>query len=229
MDELSERRRLAIQQAAEVVLSRMAKQHAMGVTGLLSIYPKDKLLWGSVLPAIVTIIVFGLIVVTGVNIDDFLKRTVDTSVSILPNLLGFLLGGYTILIGFGNASLLKSATHIIEGRRISLFQMLSTIFALTIYLQSITLAAAVIAQFTLSIPLSAGTGFVGMLHDAVPTINKVSVVVFLFLLFYSILSLKDTVVNVFNFAQRYHYTLTEERLSDEYEARKKGKSNDTQQ
>jgi hypothetical protein len=214
-----------LEQAADIILGRMAKQHRTGLWGLLAIYPKDKLLLASILPALASIGVYKATGLAGIPCEKLLRHVVDSSVSILPNLLGFLLGGYTILIGFGNSALLKAATHVIRGRRISLFQMLSTIFALTIYLQSIALAGAVVAQFTLEIPLHAGPGFMGQLHDIAPIVNKIFTLSFLFLLFYSILSLKDTVVNVFSFAQRYHLTLTEDRLTDDQNARNGNGSN----
>jgi|GEM_PF-2317653 len=218
MDNNAERQR-QLEQQADAVLTRMAKQHRMGLTGLLSIYSKRKLLRGSIAPALLATCVFLTVKLAHLNDVEVLKRIADTGVSVLPNLLGFLLGGYTILIGFGNADLLKSSTRVIPGQRISSFQMLSSIFALTIYLQVFALIISLIIQFTLSIPLTTDKGFVGKVAEWAATINQTAIAILAFFLLYCIFSLLAMVVNVFNFAQKYHLALTEERLEDEYNKR----------
>jgi hypothetical protein len=201
-----------VKKRAKAFTSLLDWQHQMDLKGLLTLYPKDKLEKGIVLPIILTSIISFLLILVEVDPENFLKGIVESSISILPNLLGFLLGGYTILIGFGNAELLKETTTIIEGRSISLFQMISLIFALTIYLQAITLSIVIVAHFTLSIPIPLKPGLLSILYKIVPAVNIISIPILLLLLLYSILSLKDMVMNVFDFAQQYHLALTLERL-----------------
>jgi hypothetical protein len=198
----------------------LAWQHQSNLRGLIQIYPKDKLLRGSLLPLFFTIVVSIILIIAEVKAEVFLKEIVDSSLSVLPNLLGFLLGGYTILIGFGDVNLLKSTTTIVQGRFISLFQMLSSIFALTIYLQSLTLGIAIVAHFTLMLPMDSFYKISNKLHYLTEGINIVTIPSVLFLLFYSVLSLRDMVMNVFGFAQQYHLSLTQQRMTDEQAARK---------
>jgi hypothetical protein len=218
MDDNSEFKRLQLEQQADAVLARMTKQHRMGIFGLVAIYSKTKLLRGSIGPALLATCLFLTVKNAHLSSEVVLKHLADTAVSVLPNLLGFLLGGYTILIGFGNIDLLKSSTLIIPGQRTSLFQMLSSIFALTIYIQIITLIVSLIVQFTLTIPAK-GEGFVSELFKWSANINSSAIVIISFLLFYCILSLLAMVINIFNFAQKYHLALTEERLEDDYKTR----------
>ena len=70
-----------------------------------------------------------------------LKDITELVVSIFPNLLGFSLGGYAIVVGFSNNELIKNATKIGE---YSVFQQLSAIFAMTVLFQIITVAIALI-------------------------------------------------------------------------------------
>ncbi len=225
MDDNPERRRLEIEQQTDVVLARMAKQHRMGLPGIIAIYSKGNILRASIAPAFLAMCLFVTVKEAHLNCAVVLKQIVDIGVSVLPNLLGFLLGGYTILIGFGNNDLLKSSTRVIPGQRTSLFQMLSSIFALTIYTQVVTLVISLITQFTLTIPLVKGDGLVGTLYNQAATINNLAIPILSFLLFYCILSLLAMVINVFNFAQRYHLALTEERLEDEFNDRYPGQRN----
>lgn len=218
MDDNAELKKLQLERQADIVFARIAKQHRMGLFGLIAIYSKRKLLRGSIGPALLATCLFLTVKNAHLSSEVVLKHLADTAVSVLPNLLGFLLGGYTILIGFGNIDLLKSSTLIIPGQRTSLFQMLSSIFALTIYIQVVTLVVSLIVQFTLTIP-SKGEGFISELFKWSANINNVAIVIVSFLLFYCILSLLAMVINIFNFAQKYHYTLTEERMGDEYKMR----------
>lgn len=194
-------------------------QHRVDLLGLLSIYPKDKIIKGAVLPALLTLIICGYLLMSGESSQEFLKEVVDSTVSVLPNLLGFLLGGYTILIGFGDKELLKSTTTIVKGRSISLFQMLSSIFALTIFIQALALGIALVMHFTLLIHLKPGDGVMNFFFKAAPYVNGTALPLVLFLLLYSVLSLRDMVMNVFGFAQQYHLSLTKDRLQDEYQTR----------
>jgi hypothetical protein len=210
---------------AEALRRLLSWQHQVDLKGLLAIYPKDKVAKASILPGVLTAIICLLLYLAQVHAQSFLKEVVDSSLSILPNLLGFLLGGYTILIGFGDVELLKETTTLVEGRSISLFQMLSSIFALTIYIQSFTLAIAIVAHFTLLIPLPPKSFLGSFFQEVSPFVNIVAIPVFLFLLLYSILSLRDMVMNVFGFAQQYHLALTKERMSDRAKARREANKN----
>lgn len=207
-----------IERRLKIVEDRLAWQHQTTIKGLLEIYPKDKVLKGSVYPLLATLFIIIGLKLAEQQSYDIVKDVADTSVSVLPNILGFLLGGYTILIGFGNINLLKSTTRLVNGRQISLFQMLSSIFALTIFVQAFTLAIALFFHFTLKIPISEN-GNLSFLFSLVPFLNWAGSTILLFLLFYSVFALRDMVMNVFGFAQNYHLALVEERMADEAAAR----------
>ena len=210
---------------AKALEKQIRQQHSMGLSGLMIIYPKDKFLKGALLPTLLTLGICLLVILEEVSMQAFLQQIVESTVSILPNLLGFLLGGYTILIGFGNTNLLKANTRLAPNRSISLFQMLSSIFALTIYLQALALGIAVVAHFTLRIPLTPKPGLSLYLYEAAPVVNGIVAPLLLFLLLYSVSSLRDMVINVFGFAQQYHLALTEERMMNERDARRVANNN----
>lgn len=200
------------------------KQHQVGLRGLLAIYPTDKLTRGMMWPLIVTILVGGAVMLLGkTDNQKNLEDIAGIAVSVLPNLLGFLLGGYTILIGFGNVDLLKSATKVYPESGISLFQTLSSIFAVTILVQSLTLILGLVVHFGLQIEI-AKKGSFAWLYPMVPALDGVAFLALMFTLFYSVFALRDMVLNIFGFAQMYHQTLTLERIAAEAEARGQAKA-----
>ena len=195
------------------------KQHQVGLRGLLAIYPTNKLKRGIKWPLLTTAVVGGAMLLLGKNsAQQSLDDIAVLVVSILPNLLGFLLGGYTILIGFGNVDLLKSATKIYPESGISLFQTLSSIFAITILVQSLTLILGLVAHFGLQIEVGR-QGPLAWFYHAVPVLDGISFLTLMFALFYSVFALRDMVLNIFGFAQMYHQTLALERIASESEAR----------
>lgn len=199
------------------------KQHQVGLRGLLAIYPTDKLKRGIRWPLLTTVVVGGAMLLLGKNnTQQNLEDIAGLVVSVLPNLLGFLLGGYTILIGFGNVDLLKSATKVYPESGISLFQTLSSIFAITILVQSLTLILGLAAHFGLQIEVSK-QGPLASFYHTVPLLDGIAFVILMFALFYSVFALRDMVLNIFGFAQMYHQTLTLERLANEYEAKTQAK------
>ena len=66
---------------------------------------------------------------------DHLKVTSELILSFFPNLLGFSLGGYALVVGFSNLELIKRATKV-DGH--SIYQILNAIFALCIIFQVFT-------------------------------------------------------------------------------------------
>jgi hypothetical protein len=199
-------------------------QHQVGLKGLITVYPTDKLKAGAKWPLLVTIVVGMAVLLLGKDSNE--KNLEDISgmaVSVLPNLLGFLLGGYTILIGFGNVDLLKSATKVYPESGISLFQTLSSIFAVTILVQSLTLILGLVAHFGLQLQVSK-EGLFSWLYPLVPILDGIGFLALFFTVFYSVFALRDMVLNIFGFAQMYHQTLTLERFAAEAEARAQAKA-----
>ncbi len=60
---------------------------------------------------------------------EFLKKSVELNLSYAPNMLGFLLSGFAIVVGFSNISLLKTSVHYDKP---SIYQILSSNFSFQI-------------------------------------------------------------------------------------------------
>ncbi len=138
---------------------------------------------------------------------------VDATISVMPSLLGFLLGGYTILISFANSDLLKLMTRKTNNRNISVFQMLSCIFALTILLQSATLLLALVARFSMLNAIEPRDLL--WLSYTMTGLNYMFGFILLSLLLYTIFAFRDIITNIFNMTQLFHQSLLLQRLAGE--------------
>lgn len=126
-------------------------------------------------------------------------------VSIFPNLLGFNLGGYALIIGFGNTDLVESMTKINENKNKSIFQMLSGIFAFAIILQLSAFCFAFAVFFFNKLNLYTTCTYLAN------SVNTVTIFSLSFLAIWSILILFNLVANVFSFGQAHHFQLTIKR------------------
>jgi hypothetical protein len=147
-----------------------------------------------------------------------LSSFIDIGISLLPNLLGFSLGGYALIIGFGNVSLIKSMTRRLSNENGSLFQKLSAIFAFGILLQIssliLTYVAKLIIQFDVSLlpnSLSARSTIYGI-------VNVFASIVLLFFYYWTLFIIPFIVTNIFSFGQTHHMFLTVEKLKEDKHA-----------
>lgn len=125
--------------------------------------------------------------------------------TIFPNLLGFNLGGYALIIGFGNTDLIEAMTEKSKSQKISVFQKLSGIFAFAILLQLTGFMSAFLVNFAINLQFVAPNIFVFNI------VNSIATILLSFLAIWGILILFNLVANVFSFGQGHHLKLTIQR------------------
>jgi len=141
------------------------------------------------------------------NYVDLLKL-VDFNIAIFPSLLGFNLGGYALLIGFGNIALIKSMTESQEGKA-SIFQKLSAIFAFSILLQATVLILAIVIRYFTDIGLSFEVQDI-----TAATFNIALYFLLAFFSLWAIFLLPYVITNLFTFGQLHHFYLTIEKMKE---------------
>lgn len=136
----------------------------------------------------------------------YLQTITDLIISVFPNLLGFSLGGYAIIVGFSNTDLIRKATTI---KKHSIYQILSGIFAFAILFQVFCVVISFIVSFLIKTHMNEmfnmPNNFVG---------DIINIFVFLCMFFASLYSLVLTpyiVFNLFDLSQmnNFHYTMEE--------------------
>jgi hypothetical protein len=190
--------------------------HSPGFKGLWKNYGLKTLWRGLLIPLLFSLGVSFLIFLShpeGKDIEDLVLRIKDQSITIIPSLLGFLLGGYTFLIGFGNVDTLKTMTEPRGDSKTSYFQNTSSIFAFCILAQALTLLLAFFYEIASHIHLEK-IDSLSSISKYYTSINSIGFFIILLSLSYSIFLLPNMVLNVFNFSQVYHQKLAIQRIKD---------------
>ena len=188
--------------------------HKPGLAGILNIYTssvflkKPPFLISTLICAGITISIF----LYKVDPYLFLHGLIEQLLSMFPNLLGFNLGGYALIVGFGNTALLQAMTKPSNGVSHSIFQQLNAIFAFSIILQVLTLLLGFLLSLIDSLDFKTANFFLA------DFINILVTIPLLLLCFWSLLMIPYVVSNIFNFGQMHHFFLNNERISKERQA-----------
>ena len=193
------------------------KTHLPGFKGLCVIYSWKKF-WKSIIkPLITTLFIFLLFLLFSSDIIGIIKVLVELSLNVMPNLLGFLLGGYAIVISFGNENFLKSTSLISEKKPVSKYQIFSGIFAAT----TLSIAFSLIVAFLFSI-VSLVPVPLFVPDILIKIINYLALFLMLFVGIYAIFQIPTMIFNIFDFSQMFHIKLVSEI---EYDNQKKKQEN----
>jgi hypothetical protein len=132
---------------------------------------------------------------------SLLNKVVDIALSLFPNLLGFCIGGYALIIGASNISILKKMSKPLGKSNMSYFQILSSVFAMSLIIQCFTLFLSYVIHIVSLMELPAISNTIGVITNVF--------MLFLILLcsLLSIFLLYYTVVNIFNFGQTTHFSI----------------------
>ena len=155
------------------------------------IYSRENLKKSIWLPLVLT-------VVSGKASLDLIEYVASTILSVGPNMLGFTLSGYALMMGLSNSEFVRGLINFKEeGKDYSLFQSLNTIFAVVLGMMFLTTIvgafACIVVKAEISLP-EAWSSFIN-------AYNWVCLFVLMFLMYYTINAIKDVVINIFNFGQ----------------------------
>lgn len=192
-----------------------------GVRGIVKILVKKGTLKKS--PLIASVVV-GMSIIVIVSLTDknnlykLLTDTVDLLLSFFPNLLGFSLGGYSLIVGFGNLDLIKKGSKIDTH---SVYQILNAIFSLSIILQIFTTISCFVISWALKSEL---LGLWSMPVDwPAHVVNGMLLWLLSFAALYSLALTPYVVSNLFTLSQVNHLYLTIENLKEKQKELEKQK------
>lgn len=125
--------------------------------------------------------------------------------SAFPSLLGFSLAGYALIIGTINIGVMRMMSKPQEAMSdMSYFQFVSSVFALSVLVQCITLSLAFVVKVVLEqkwemvVDISSGW------------VNYPAYVFLMLLVIESLALLANTVINIFTYGQTVHFCLRQE-------------------
>ncbi|WP_409028826.1 hypothetical protein [Gracilimonas sediminicola] len=182
--------------------------HRQGLKGFVNIYPKEKLYSALKLPFAVSL----LLSIVFLNINDWnyldkIRGILDLSMQILPNLLGFMLGGFAIFLGFTDREFIEKISYFNPDEK-SLFQLISYAFTFSLLAISISLFVVVVSK------LIVGASSLLPFHYT-NYLNAFFYWVLLFLLLVTLYSLYQIVIILFDMAQSYHASLSIKKAKDQ--------------
>lgn len=184
-------------------------RHQYSIKGIFPKYIIRKFLcsYSMLVSIVITFVLSFLIMFFRVkDIFVLLEDIIDITLNLLPNLLGFCIGGYALIIGIGNIDALKKMSSPMKKRdNLSFFQILSSIFAGSLVLQCITLLLSFIIKILLKLKLPAYSNQIAII------VNSLTIISVLFFSVLSVVLLYYTVINLFNYGQSMHFLIRLEK------------------
>lgn len=187
---------------------RELKNHGTDIKTFWSIYGgfqngliKSGYFWFSLITSILGIILFYLI--DGIDAFSMIVHLNEKILSILPNIIGFNIGAYALIIGFGQKNIIDQMSIKLDDSKYTLFQHMGATFAFSVLIQSFT----IMVSFFLELFIESFQKL-NLCNLSISTINGLNGFIFYMLLFlsiYSVVLIPKIVLNVFGFSQLYHY------------------------
>lgn len=187
---------------------------ANGVTGwngVFSVYPLRKLWKGAIIPFLFLVISIAVYFMGKKHTPiDLMNKVADIITSGFPSIIGFVLTGYALIIGFSDTELVGKMARIeVDKEGHSYFEVVSSIFAVVLGVVVLTYITACLVSYVLELQISWPFD-----DNCADCFNTLFFFIFLFLFYYSIFALLDIIVNIFNIGQ-YANAVAQNKIKDE--------------
>lgn len=198
----------------ETTNNNIAESHITGLKGILKVFPtKDRFIsYPFIISLVSTLLLFILLAFSNKTVYDILVFFKSQILSIFPNILGFNLGGYALIVGFGNTELIKQLTKNKDAKKPGVFQKLNGVFAFTLILQAFVFIYAFFINLFMQLEIRTINNTLGWV------LNYLALFIISLLGIWGILIMFTLIKNVFSFGQLHHFKLTLDRIKDEQKA-----------
>jgi len=193
------------------IVEELKENNKPGIKRLWCIYNtnqrllRSKYFWFSIL---FTVLVFVISIFNNIDIYNVLQNLVDKVLSIFPNILGFNIAGFVLLIGYIANKETKDLSEKVD-EKYSLIQHKYSVFAFSLLVQSFTLLFAFIISEILSLELTCNCCCINPI-----LINYFVFSIMLFGTTYSISLLIRIVLNVFDLGQTIHFFISVDKIEE---------------
>nr|WP_321405910.1 hypothetical protein [uncultured Carboxylicivirga sp.] len=183
------------------------KQHHVSLSTLFRIYGGVKgfiesgYFWFALISAIA--LMFFIQLVLGFDSYGLIVSLKDLLLSTFPSILGFNIGAYALVIGFGDKSVLDKIRAAKGTNNFSLFQTIGGTFAMSVLIQATTFGIAFMLH--IFIRTFGNVNLFNLSINSIHTANNCMAFILLFFSIYSVVLIPKIVLNVFSFSQLYHY------------------------
>ena len=163
------------------------------------IYPMLNIWKGAKLPIILLVASFVVYLFKGnVSEIELIKLVGSLVINGFPSIIGFILTGYALIIGFSGSDFLLKMAKSKADEKNSLFERVNSTFAFVVGALVITYLVAGVVTFVMGLQIE------WPFSEGVEAYNAFVLFLLLFLFYYSVCTLLDIVFNVFNLGQLAH-------------------------
>jgi len=195
-------------------IDNIKKTFIVGFPGILKISEITNNLWRfrvsrySILIGIIVPIISKLFKLDVVSLINEIQLQM---IVFLPCILGFTIAGYSLVVGFVQSNMLNKISEPAKDSHFSLYQKMSSTFAINVILQGVALSFAYLYHFIIFFDLNSKS------HIPFPPylltiINFLGLSIICFWFVISIFLVIQIVVNIFNFSQLHHYFINTEKV-----------------
>jgi len=185
----------------------LKQRHKGDISTLWKIYNVDKPFYDNFyfkFSFATTIVALLVVFVLKSDIYNLICFISEISVGALPTLLGFNLGAYILIVGFGSSDILAIITKPLEGQNnYSFYQKLNSVLGVSVVVQIITLFLTFIIKVWKEIQVDYYWNIKCIIFPVI--LNIITFFFVMFLVTYSFLLLINVVKHVFLFAQTIHF------------------------
>lgn len=181
---------------------RKRKISDFGWKKAFSLYSWKYFVKASILPIVFTLVSLIVSLFSSNEAIYYIALLTDIVLNISPGVIGFLLSGYAIIIGFSSNEVVRFMSNKSQKTDRTLYQKQNAVFAVSIFSLLIGLIFAIFTNFILKTEVNFFSFDV-----ATKIFNSVVLFLLLFIVYFSVFSIKDLIINVFNFGQMIHYLM----------------------
>lgn len=182
---------------------RIKRLHLGNLRTLLKIYWSNKPIYKSeyfVFSVATALIIVLIHLVLSINSKNSIELISNICIEVFPNIIGFNLGGYVLLISLNAKELLVELTEPEDKSEYSFYQKSSSLFAFSILIQISTIITGLI--FILVASLSSNI-LLPELYAKI--VNSLALLFLSFIFCYSTVLIIQNVLNIFNYGQIIHF------------------------
>lgn len=192
------------------------------ITGLSAVFKIAGLkktffsVWFTKVPIYIS--VCGLILFYFFKIDYYkgIIELKDLMLNFLPGILGFTIAGYSLMVGFIQAGMLDKITEPSKDTNFSLYQKMSSTFAVNVILQAIALIIAYSVHFIIFIDCERGV-LINVPSNLILVSNIIGFILLSYWFFISLFMVIQIVLNIFSFSQLHHYFVNKQKVDSKIE------------
>ena len=197
----------------------------LGFNSIFKIVGLKKILWSNwinCLPIILGIIFMVFCSIFKIDYFNTIQEITKLTINFLPGILGYTVAGYSLMIGLIQAGMLSRITEPYnDENKFSLYQTMSSTFAVNVIIQAIALIIAFLYHFIMYIDKNKKVTFFNENGFCFSILNGIGLFIIFYFFTISLFMIIQVIINIFNFSQLHHYFVNKEKIEQNNQSKEK--------